>query len=284
MLGIQERMRVVSIDLDILARTYFYFDIPVDYKLKEKTIKIYPVSVKDSEFFLSSINLLSIDKNSMPSVEIIQMSYLQFIFDILIPQKKDNLQKLINLLKLCLHINDPRIKKDSGKYILIDGENNFTINGQQFEDIRRIILYQNLINFDDSYINPDLKQAINDVDELKNKGIEPVSIERKMAIVSAHTGISKKEQMEMSYRSYSLLFEEVYGEVEYTTVYPIALLGGNKDNLDKWIYKKKKNKIDDYITQVDKYTQSMGGNQNAIKSTGVQQSNNYLQQFNDFIK
>lgn len=277
-------MRVVSIDLDILARTYFYFDIPVDYKLKEKTIKIYPVSVKDSEFFLSSINLLSIDKNSMPSVEIIQMSYLQFIFDILIPQKKDNLQKLINLLKLCLHINDPRIKKDSGKYILIDGENNFTINGQQFEDIRRIILYQNLINFDDSYINPDLKQAINDVDELKNKGIEPVSIERKMAIVSAHTGISKKEQMEMSYRSYSLLFEEVYGEVEYTTVYPIALLGGNKDNLDKWIYKKKKNKIDDYITQVDKYTQSMGGNQNAIKSTGVQQSNNYLQQFNDFIK
>ena len=277
-------MRVVSIDLDILARTYFYFDIPVDYKLKEKTIKIYPVSVKDSEFFLSSINLLSIDKNSMPSVEIIQMSYLQFIFDILIPQKKDNLQKLINLLKLCLHINDPRIKKDSGKYMLIDGENNFTINGQQFEDIRRIILYQNLINFDDSYINPDLKQAINDVDELKNKGIEPISIERKMAIVSAHTGISKKEQMEMSYRSYSLLFEEVYGEVEYTTVYPIALLGGNKDNLDKWIYKKKKNKMDEYITQVDKYTQSMGGNQNAIKSTSVQQSNNYLQQFNDFIK
>ena len=284
MLGTQERMRVVSIDLDILARTYFYFDIPVDYKLKEKTIKIYPVSVKDSEFFLSSINLLSIDKNSMPSVEIIQMSYLQFIFDILIPQKKDNLQKLINLLKLCLHINDPRIKKDSGKYMLIDGENNFTINGQQFEDIRRIILYQNLINFDDSYINPDLKQAINDVDELKNKGIEPISIERKMAIVSAHTGISKKEQMEMSYRSYSLLFEEVYGEVEYTTVYPIALLGGNKDNLDKWIYKKKKNKMDEYITQVDKYTQSMGGNQNAIKSTSVQQSNNYLQQFNDFIK
>lgn len=274
----------MSIDLDILARTYFYFDIPVNYKLNEKVIQIYPVSVKDSEYFLSSINLFTVDKNSTPSVEIIQMSYLQFIFDVLLPQKQENLQKLVNLLKLCLHINDPRIKKESGKYVLVDGENNYSINGLQFEDIRRIILYQNLINFDDTYINPELKQAMAEVDELKNKGVEPISIERKMAIVSAHTGISKKEQMDMTYRSHSLLFEEVYGEVEYTTIYPVALFGGNKDNLDKWIYKKKKNKMDGYVTQVDKYTQSMGGNQNAIKNIGSQLGSSYLQQFNDFIK
>lgn len=278
-------MKVVSIDLDFLKRAYFYFDKPVEYKLNDYILKIYPINVSESEYFLSSIGLFSIDKNSAPSVEIIQMSYLQFIFDVLLKQDKNNLNKFINLLSLCLHMKDPRINFDEkGKPFLIEGNNEYCINGQQFEDIRRIILYQNLINFDDTYINPELKKAMNEVDELKNKDIDPITIERKMAIISSHTGISKKEQMDMTYRSHSLLFEEVCGEVEYTTVYPIVLLSGNKDNMDRWIFKKKKNKIDDYITQVDKYTQSMGGNQNAIKSVNGQLSNNYLQQFNNFNK
>lgn len=278
-------MKVVSIDLDFLKRVYFYFDKPVEYKLNNYILKIYPVNVSESEYFLSSFELFSIDKNSAPSVEIIQMSYLQFIFDVLLKQNKNNLNKFINLLSLCLHMKDPRVNFDEkGKPILIEGNNEYCINGQQFEDIRRIILYQNLINFDDTYINPELKKAMNEVDELRNKGIEPISIERKMAIISAHTGISKKEQMDMTYRSHSLLFEEVCGEVEYTTVYPIVMFFGNKTNIDGWIFKKKKNKIDDYITQVDKYTQSMGGNQNAIKSVKGQLSNNYLQQFNNFNK
>lgn len=278
-------MRAVSIDLDFLKRVYFYFDKPVEYKLNNYILKIYPVNVSESEYFLSSIELFSIDKNSAPSVEIIQMSYLQFIFDVLLKQNENNLNKFINLLSLCLHMKDPRVNFDEkGKPILIEGNNEYCINGQQFEDIRRIILYQNLINFDDTYINPELKKAMNEVDELRNKGIEPISIERKMAIISAHTGISKKEQMEMTYRSHSLLFEEVCGEVEYTTVYPIVMFFGNKTNIDGWIFKKKKNKIDDYITQVDKYTQSMGGNQNAIKNVGGQLGDNYLQQFNNFNK
>lgn len=278
-----ERMRGVSINLDILSRTYFYFDEPVDYKLTEKTIQIYPITVKQSEFFLSSIELLSIDKNATPSVEIIQMSYLQFILDILLFQNKDNLQRFVNILSLCLQMKDPRIKRlETGKPILIEGEGEYSINGQQFEDIRRIILYQNLIHFDDSYISPDLKQAMKEVDELKNKGLESPTLERKVAIITAHTGLPKREQINMTYRSHSLLFEEVCGEVEFTTIRPVALFGGNGDKLDHWIYKKKKNKIEDYITNVDKYAQSMGSDKNSIKSLNGQLGNQYLQQFNKF--
>ena len=283
MLVMLERMRGVSINLDILSRTYFYFDEPVDYKLTEKTIQIYPITVKQSEFFLSSIELLSIDKNATPSVEIIQMSYLQFILDILLFQNKDNLQRFVNILSLCLQMKDPRIKRlETGKPILIEGEGEYSINGQQFEDIRRIILYQNLIHFDDSYISPDLKQAMKEVDELKNKGLESPTLERKVAIITAHTGLPKREQINMTYRSHSLLFEEVCGEVEFTTIRPVALFGGNGDKLDHWIYKKKKNKIEDYITNVDKYAQSMGSDKNSIKSLNGQLGNQYLQQFNKF--
>ena len=275
----------MSINLDILSRTYFYFDEPVDYKLTEKTIQIYPITVKQSEFFLSSARLLSVDKNTMPSVEIIQMSYLQFILDILMLQDKDNLQRFVNILNLCLQMKDPRVKRtDTGKPILVEGKGEYSINGQQFEDIRRIILYQNLIHFDDSYINPDLKQAMNEMDEVRNKGLENPTLERKIAIITAHTGISKKEQMEMTYRSHSLLFEEVCGEVEFTTIRPVALFGGSGDKLDHWIFKKKKDKMEGYITNVDKYAQSMGGDKNAVKSTTGQLSEQYLQQIDNFNK
>lgn len=274
---------VVSINIDILSRTYFYFDEPVNYKINKQFVKIYPVSVRESEIFLSSISLFTIDKNATPSVEIIQMSYLQFIIDVLIKQNQDNLQKFVNLLKLCLHMEDPKIQlNEMGKPILIDGKFMCPINGQQFEDIRRIILYQNIVNFDDTYINPEIKQAMYEVDKLKSKNLEVPNLERKMAIITSHTGLSKKEQLEMSYRSHSLLFEEICGEIEFVTIRPIALFGGNGDKLDHWIFKKTKNKMEDYFINVDKYSKSMGQEQSAIKSTNSQLSRQYLQQFNNF--
>lgn len=73
----------MKINIDFYKRAYFYFDKPVDYPIKDKLIKIYPIMVEDSEVFLSSMNILMVDKNSSPSVEIIQMSYLEFIYKVL---------------------------------------------------------------------------------------------------------------------------------------------------------------------------------------------------------
>ena len=123
-----------------------------------------------------------------------------------------------------------------------------------------------------------------EVDMLKNKNLEIPNLERKIAIITAHTGLSKKEQLEMTYRSHSLLFEEVCSEVEFVTIRPVALFGGNGDKLDHWIFKKKKDKIENYLTNVDKYTKSMGQDQNAIRSTNGQIGEQYLKQFNNFNK
>ena len=70
-----------------------------------------------------------------------------------------------------------------------------------------------LANFNDDYINPDLKKSMNEQDELKFKNIEIPSLERKIAIISSHTGILPKEQFDMTLRSHSLLFKEVASEV-----------------------------------------------------------------------
>ena len=280
-----ERMRGVSVNIDFLERTYFYFDKPVQYKLQSgKTLEIYPILLKDSEFFLSSINLLKIDKNATPSVEIIQMSYLQFICDLLLHGNDDNRQRFVNLLVLCLHRNDLMIFKDKkGKPFLANKNFDILITHLDFEDIKRIILYQNLLHYDDEYINPELKKSMMEMDELRNKNIECPTVERKIAIITSHTGISKKEQLEMTYRSHELLFEEVCGEIDFITIRPVALYCGKGQEFGHWIYKKKKGKLDNYITNVDDYTKKMGGD--AIKHFSTQSFGNKLeQQFINFNK
>ena len=279
-------MKAVSINLEYLKRSYFYFDKPVDYKLQNgKTIEIYPVQLRDSEFFLSSIDLLKIDKNSAPSVEIIQMSYLQFICDFLLTSNIDNIQRFLNILIICLHKNNLKIyKNDKGKPFLADDSFDTVINHIDFEDIKRIILYQNFLNFDDEYVNPDLKKAMIEMDELRSKGIEIPTLERKIAIITSHTGISKKEQLDMTYRSHELLFDEVCGEIDFITIRPIALYCGKGNDFGHWIYKKKTNKYDDYITSIESYKKKMGDSSIHQTTTSDNIGLNLEQQFQNFNK
>lgn len=273
----------MSIDLEYLRDAYFTFDEPAVYKNANKQeVKIYPVSVKDSAIFLTSTDILNIDKNSFPSVEIIQMSYLEFLWG-LAQQKEVNLIKFVNILNLCLKFEKPRMRKNQfDKFELFDEETQTVITAQDFEDIKRIIMYQNVIDFDDEYINPDLKKAMAEVDELKNKNVEVPSLERKIAIITAHCGISKKSQLEMTLRSHSLLFKEVVGEVEFTTVRPVALFAGKDKEIDHWIYKRKKSKFDGYVTNVDDYTRSMGSDHNSIAIADGILGNQYEQLYSNF--
>lgn len=267
----------VMIDIEFLSKVYFWFDLPVPYQItKEKEILIYPISVKDSEIFLSCVDIISIDKNSLNDPKFISMSYLDFLVDVFILNENQSFAKqskfqLAFLLKKCLKWEDETEIK-----IVVDEKNrskiiykDYEIKSKQFEDIRRIILYQNLIDFDDSYINPEIKEVINEVEQLKMKSIEVPNLERKIAIISAHTGILKSNQIEMTYRSHSALFKEVYGEVDFTTVRTAALIGNmfskKKNELEDWIYKKKQNKYGKYFTSQEEYKKSMGGN-NSIQS------------------
>ena len=103
----------MTLDFKLLEKAYFYFDKPVPYKLNnEKNVLIKPIYVPDEEIFLASANILQIDKNSSSSVEIIQMSYLDFLIDILLPADESGTlcDKLYNILHLCLGIEDFWIK------------------------------------------------------------------------------------------------------------------------------------------------------------------------------
>ena len=247
-----------KIDIDFLTSQYFCFDLPVPYILSnQQQIILSPLMLDKSEIFLSSVGLLTIDKNSSSDTNIIQMSYLQYIVDILITQSNVYKQQFINILGLCLNFFHPEIHKDNhGRPLLID--NGITITSKDFEDIKTIILYQNLLHYSDEYINPDMKAAMMEVDYLKNKDIEMPTIERKIAIITAHCGLSKKEQMAMTYRSHSLLFEEVCGEINYMINKPIAIWNNQGNKVENWIYKNKQNKMDNYFKDLYSYQKAIG--------------------------
>ena len=274
----------MAIDIAVLEKGYFYFDKPVPYKLSDTThIDITPISVYDSEVFLSSCDILQIDKNALNSVEIIQMSYLDFLLKVMLPTDKSGLllDKLSNIFRLCLGMKTWKLKvKEKQKLSIVAPDDSFEITGKQFDDIKRIILYQNVPHYDDTYIDPDLKKMMDEVDRLKSQGISAPNLERRMAIITAHCGVNKQTLMQYTMRSLQLLFEECAGEVEFTTLRPTMLYAGKAKELEHWIYKKKKDRLDGYITSVESYNKSMGGDGivKQANSDMIKQINNIVNQ------
>ena len=264
-------MNLVSIDLQYLKEAYFAYDEPVPYQCKNGDIvNIIPISVKNSAIFRSSIDVIAFDKNNLNDSKIISMSYLEFIVE-LMRESSVYVQKFVNILKLCLGFNYPMISfnETNNKPLITDKEINVQITYKDFENIRRIILYQNIPKYDDEYIDPDLKKAMEETDKLRYKNIEPPDFERRCAIITAHCGLSKKDQLEMTMRSHSILFDEVCGEVEFTTTRAIALFGGKGNEIEHWIYHKKKDKFDGYIMGKDDLVGKMGGEGKFAESTNT---------------
>ena len=255
-----------SLNFDVLDELYFAYDEPVPYALKSgATLNIYPIALRDSLIFLTSCDLLNIDKNSSSDVKVIQMTYLRYLNDIVIQnadeqEAKASKQKLVNICMLCFKFEMPYLGKDErGKIILGDAKNpDIIITEKEFDDIRRIIMYQNILDYDDEYINPDLKKAIDETNALKAARYAPISTARKMGIVMAHSGYTKQQLKDMTYRSFNILFNEVVGEVEFETTRVISLYAGQGDKIEHWIFKKRKDKFDDYIHPLDEYAKSMG--------------------------
>ena len=103
------------------------------------------------------------------SVEIIQMSYLEFVLDVLLEQSCDeeiseNAFKLSTILSMSLGVYEARkgmfrnkpcltLHDESGKTLAL-------ITPKEFNELKKIILFQNIINYDDRYLSPEIKKEI----------------------------------------------------------------------------------------------------------------------------
>ena len=167
----------MKIDKDTLF-PFLIYNKPVKYT---DNIALYPVTMNDIVTFQSLSQSILVRKNStFHEKKIIKMTYLDFLFYCFGNEELEKQYKITNLshyylyamqlLQLCCKDSEIKINQNTGEFI-INGE---IITPQIFDDIRRIIIIQNDIDFDiDEFLNYDTEQRLlkaqRDMDKNKDK-------------------------------------------------------------------------------------------------------------------
>lgn len=243
--------------------------IAVDEPIEYNGIFIHPVTVKQYYDFKVSYDILCIEKNKIPDVKIIQMNYLDFLCETLFldntPLTENQTvgefyqSKLWRILCLALKISptDINFVRDTKHWKLIISGNIF--NSNEFDEIRRIILYQNIYDYNEEYISPDAQRVINDYYEIKNKDIVNPSLNKKIIAVMTCTGMSKKDILEMNCLDFENLFRTSLDEVDYMIQKTAEMSGEVKFSkpVEHWVWKRKKNRFEDVFMSEDNVTNKL---------------------------
>lgn len=244
----------MSISKDELFGKYITFDKDVPYK----EFMVRPIKVKDFWELSMPLGMLDFPKNEMGSIELIQMPYMVFWLSIMLDHD-DTLKLVETFLRAILNIGEDdviqitcdlkeiRIGKSIGKtrdgYDVLE-ENYRAIDCDDFDEIRRIVLFQTVLDYTDNYVSKEVREATEDYFRLKSNG-KNVSMEHKVRCLSLAMGISKGAIGEMSLRDFNLYYEALSNSIEYSNNRMAEVQGAKfKKPLESWLYDEHKNKYE----------------------------------------
>lgn len=238
-------------DVKSYIAPYVALSNPVPYK----DLLIYPITLSQYYEFNINKDILLIEKNKIPDINVIQMSYLKYIIIKLLSdttsidnsffKTKGELYAVtfFSLLMMVFHVELQDIVVDTYKYTL--KIKNVEISAAEFDEVKKIILYQNLIDYDDTPMSDDYRKAITEYYALKNKGIIAPSLEDKINVVIANTAYTEDSIKQMTYRRFCGVFNMIVDKTDY-------VVGSNgysrKEPPEHWVYK----------THKDKYSEVFG--------------------------
>jgi len=269
------------VNIEMLQKQFFSKGKPVVYNLKcGEELLIYPILVDDWDLFEACYNILTIEKNKTPSPEIIKMSYLKFLLKAILPMGSendinDNHNRLYWIFKLCCNTEKvyPIEIDDKSNLILIFDEKKMieeNINGsivsveklvevekviteKEFDEIRKIILFQNIPNYDDTEISEDVKNLMEEYFRLSNGDLQPVTLEDKLIFLGNELNTTTDKLLNMTYREFEKRFNIAVEKMDYV-INKTAELSGNvtfKKKLEHIIYKHKTNKYGQFFVDSD---------------------------------
>lgn len=259
----------MSNDFDIKQyEQYFIYDQPIPYK----NLLISPVTIKDYMRFYTSINCLTIEKNKIPDIKIIKMSYLDFIFHLIEVDTNGQFyaMMLCDLLNLCCGIdieNIRKIKDEKDKINLIisvikdDELIDIIIDGKDFDNIKNIILFQNIHDYDDSYIDPKVEAVLKEAEAFINRNKKKMaSLEDQIVCVmlALHEADENKIH-KLTLRKFSKILQRYDFKLHYE-IYKTAEMSGMvtfKEGLDHWMTEIINKKYSETITEYDQFKNKM---------------------------
>lgn len=176
----------------------------------DEHITLYPVTMKDILTFQSLTQSITVRKNSVfREKQIIKMSYFDFLIYCLGKDDVEEQYKIpglshyyifaMHLLKLCCPDSEIKINEQNGYFILNDA----VITPQMFDDLRRIIIIQNDIDFDiDDFLNYDTEQRLLKAQKDNNKNLKSANMEDYIDSLVIAMNISEKQIMDMTIRKF----------------------------------------------------------------------------------
>lgn len=247
-------------------------------------LKIKPVLVKDFYQFRDAKNILKIEKNKIPDIEIIQMTYLRFLM-LMIVEHTELIEDFLIIMSLCLgakyseelrntdfepnELLTQQIRKEEYE-IIVNGWNvgfrvhdkktwlqlytdgdMIEITESQFDDLCNIILFQNIYEYDDMEMSEDFKRIVEEYYALKNKDIIIPTLEDRMMAIVTSSSYKIDELYNLPLRLFDELFEYSVQKLEYQVNKLIVNLAQGEIkgfNLSHWVYKTKKDKYSEIFT------------------------------------
>jgi hypothetical protein len=221
---------------------YFTYDLPVPYR----NINIYPARVKDYLLFNVYSECLTFDKNIIPDSKIISMTELEYMYYCAQNENDEKMSYLVmfdKLLSICLR-EDKTFEniQESVKRYKYDNENKkpFFVIGEEkylskdFEEIKKIIIIQNLIELPDITISKEVRDSLEKAREYKRKISKenPASLEDYIISLSTVTGWTMEYIYSMSIRKFTKSIKRLDNLIHYK-IYLGAAMSGMVEFKDK---------------------------------------------------
>lgn len=273
----------VATDINAIIEQYRVFDTPVPYK----GLLLYPVKAQDYYRFMSNVGVLGIEKNRTPDIKIIQMSYLQFVFGLILNDIEWR-GKFIEIMQLCLNVEVTSLSNENIKRGLfwnemdkdgalvfhlngyaidfIDRNNRLSIkilntelNAGEFDELIRYIFYQNVYDYFDEFISDDVREVVDKYYAMRNKNINPPTFEEKVISVMSVLGVPKREIAQMSMISIEQLFHSSVRRTDYIIEHNYrahAMTDKPLPDIEHWAYKSNKERFSEVFVNAESFAKN----------------------------
>ena len=261
-------MILVAKDIKKYIEPFLTLGKPIEYK----GLKIHSLKVKDYYDSVSAIDILTKEKNKIPDIKVIQMSYLQYIRDELFEDMTETenkdwsvgkiwIYKFYTLLSVVFQVTFDKIvfsQNEKGKIVLKIAD--VEISAKEFDEIKDIILFSNISGYDNRYVDPDVQKIKDVYVNAKNNGVKRLSLEEQILFLIKSTGILKKDILEMTYRDFQIMFGLSVDEIEYQ-INKTAEMSGNvkfKQPIKHFLYGESQDIYEEMFSSMEETKEKFG--------------------------
>ena len=184
-------------------------------------------------------------------------------------ERKMELENEVEELLACPKCKSPLrenigiLTKDNKKKLFIG---HVEITKDDYDFLRRIYCYQNILDYDDKYIDPELKEALDEKKRLESMDAENPSLEKQEAAVITGSSYTFETIKTIPLRKFTMLLRVIESRLQYEAMRTGEMSGmvTFKNPIPHWLYSNNKKKsIMDEVTSLDSFKNKFQENGNA---------------------